>query len=557
MSYDPPRQAHPGTPKDPLEIELVYNVRPCGTCGFFWPADVAAQPYGPYPSYDFSTNFPDEKGPEGKTSSFVWIDGVTRPASFPDAEVMDGCRKAPIMTIGINPNLTAFGPGQMGASWCYPSFSTDGGTDSFAKYAYYYRYRSVYQEHFDLKIAEQYLQPDGQIRAQKAGTIDSFVRADDSPAFDIRVKYDGDATVTAIHIPGVLGHPQYVVLFDLKMRFAKGDLLAAKISIPPGKKTAVYAQPIGYYTQMLPVLSDFEAYLKSKGHAQAQLKVGEDVGQLDMVACASPHWGPQWLGGTSQSVNTVVHNCVQRNAWALKQLLHTRPAVLFLVGQSSWTMFHHAFSRYVKSSSPIPAVPADGPYTLLRHTTENDCRIEYSTKIGGQEYSISTRLVITPHFSYNENFLPQFRLSQDAYGALATKYPAAAQFLEKDPRIQFTNKPGTYVAAAIVKDAAAVLSELKSKFSAADAQLKPCFYDPHADMSSVLGKLFDAGQLSWTHGKGANAAGYLSRTEGPCQFCDNKHWRFPQGCPYDKPSQTQYPIGFLEKVAEAMVAGAD
>jgi hypothetical protein len=131
MSYDPPRQAHPAPPKDPLEIELVYNVRPCGTCAFFWPENPATQPYGPYSMYDFSSNFPDEKGPEGKQSSFVWIQGTTRPAGFPDAEVMDGCRKAPIMTIGINPNMTAFAPGRTGASWCYPSFSSNGGTDSW------------------------------------------------------------------------------------------------------------------------------------------------------------------------------------------------------------------------------------------------------------------------------------------------------------------------------------------------------------------------------------------------------------------------------------------
>jgi hypothetical protein len=29
--------------------------------------------------------------------------------------------------------------------------------------------------------------------------------------------------------------------------------------------------------------------------------------------------------------------------------------------------------------------------------------------------------------------------------------------------------------------------------------------------------------------------------------------RFPQGCPYGKPDEQQYDIGFLEKVAEAML----
>lgn len=556
MPYDPPRQTQPSEPLDPLEIELVYNVRPCGTCSFFWPQDSATQPYGPYSSYDFSSQFPGENGPNGSASSFVWIQGITRPPSFPAAEIMDGCRKAPIMTIGINPNLTAFGPGQTGASWCYPSFSGADGTDPSAKYAYYYRYRSIYQEHFNLAFSEKYLLPVGQIKAEKAGVMQSCVRASDAPDYNIEVKYDGDSSVTAIHLPGQLRQAPYFVLFNSGDRFAQGDLLASMINVPAGQKVDVYDQPIGYYTQMLPVLSEFEAFLQGEGHAGAQLKVGEDVAQIDMVACASPHWGPQWLGGTSQSVNNVVKNCVQKNAWALKQLLHTQPAVLFLVGQSSWSMFLQSFGHLVKASPPIPKIPADGPYTLLRQTTTNDCRIEFSTTIGGVAYSISTRLVITPHFSYDENFLPQFRFSPDAYEQFSASFADAAHFLQTDSRIQFHNASGSYISAGIATDTAAVLQELKVNYADADSALQSYFYDPHAEMSSVLAQLFTAGHISWSEGSEANDSGYLSRTNGPCQFCDNTHWQFPEGCPYGKPAEKQYPIGLLEKVAQEIIAGA-
>src|SRR5262249_13202358 len=57
MQYDPPRQRNPRRTQDPLEIELVYNVRSCGTCEFFWP-ERSPQPYGPYPTYDFTSNTP-------------------------------------------------------------------------------------------------------------------------------------------------------------------------------------------------------------------------------------------------------------------------------------------------------------------------------------------------------------------------------------------------------------------------------------------------------------------------------------------------------------------
>jgi hypothetical protein len=121
--------------------------------------------------------------------------------------------------------------------------------------------------------------------------------------------------------------------------------------------------------QMVPVLTAFESFLKEKGHARAQLKIGEDVGQLDMVACASPQWGPQWLGGTSQSMHTIISNCVHKNAWALKQLVQTRPAIVFLVGQASWDMFRQSFGHLIRSKATLPTLPEDGP--LVAH--QNRC----------------------------------------------------------------------------------------------------------------------------------------------------------------------------------------
>ncbi len=555
MPYDPPRQRKPKPPKDPLEIELVYNVRPCGTCEFFWPENPAQQPYGPYPCWDFDSNTPPEKDPEGNVVSFVWVKGTTRPPTFPDAEVMDGCRKAPIMTIGINPNLTAFAPGTTGASWSYPSFSSNNGTDSWTKYAYYYRYRSVYQEHFDLKFVEKYMLPEGQVKAKKAGVMFDYQRTTDAPSYDIRVKYEGDTEPTAIHLPGKLGQPRYVVLVNKGGKFKKGDLLAARLNVPAGKKTDVYGQQIGYYMQIVPVLQSFQKFLVKKGHKDARLQVGEDVGQLDMVACASPHWGPQWLGGSSQSVNTVISNCVQKNAWAMKQMVQTRPAILFLVGQSSWNMFHKAYGHLIHSQPALPNYPVDGPYTLLRMMTQNECRLEFKTKIDGLDYSLSTRLVVTPHFSYDTNFLPQFRMSSDDLKKFEAAQPAATRFLNTDPRMDSIKPQGGYAAFGIKKDTAAVLSEIKTKFASAYKELMAGYYDPHQMMSDLLVGMFNKGELAYTPPKDGHP-GFLSRNDGPCTFCVNHHWSFPLGCPYGKPDEKQYPIGFLEKVATQLMSGA-
>ncbi len=544
---------------DPLEVELVFQVRKCVTCTFFFPKDRSKLPYGPYPAYDFDSNTPKTESPNGNPISFPWVKGTTSPPAFPDPEVMDGCRKAPIMTIGINPNLTAFAPGQTGTSWCYPNFTSNGHTDPFTKYAYYYRYRSVYQERFDLKFVEKYLLSEGRIVAEKPGTVLSANRISEDPSYSVAIRYDGDANDTTINLHGELGQPRYVLLFNPTPpdnRFKKGDLIAAKLDVPAGHKAEVIAQQIGYYEQFVPVLSSFEGFLKKKGHHSANLHIGEDVGQLDMVACASPHWGPQWLGGSLASENTVIDNCVTKNAWAMKQLVQTNPAVLFLVGEASYNMFLKAFGQLIKANPALPKHPVDGAFTLLRATTDphHPCLFEFSTTIDGMPYKLSTRLVITPHFSYNVNFVPQFRMSSHDWDDFQKKFADCANFLKQDSaRIAIPAvKPGDFVAIEIIKDQQQVLQEIQKKYAAAWQSLSPVYYDAHQMMASVLEDLYNQKKISFTDPKGKHP-GFLTRTEGPCSFCVNKHWEFPLGCPYGKPEENQLPAGFLEKVSEAVV----
>jgi hypothetical protein len=225
-----------------------------------------------------------------------------------------------------------------------------------------------------------------------------------------------------------------------------------------------------------------------------------------------------------------------------------------LVGRAYWDMFRQSFGHLIRSKAPLPTLPEDGPFTLLRMTTEQECRLEFSTKIGGEEYALSTRLVITPHFSYSENFLPQFRLSPQAFDAFAQHYPRAAEFLQKDTRINFQKRPGSFVAAGMERDAAGVLNELKRKYPTAATGLMPDLYDPHAMMTAVLKKMYGK-ELTYTEPK-AGSPGYLTRSNGPCAFCVNDHWKFPRGCPYGKPDEKRYSIGFLEKVTALMLAGS-
>jgi hypothetical protein len=187
-------------------------------------------------------------------------------------------------------------------------------------------------------------------------------------------------------------------------------------------------------------------------------------------------------------------------------------------------------------------------------TTQQECWLEFSAKIGAEAYALSTRLVITPHFSHGENFLPQFRMSPEAFDAFAKNYPRAAEFLQKDPRIRFQKQPGSFVGAGMERDPAEVLSELQRKYPAAAKALMPGLYDPHAMMTAVLKNMYGK-ELTYTDPK-AGSPGYLTRSNGPCAFCVNDHWKFPRGCPYGKPDEKRYSIGFLEKVTALMLAGS-
>src|SRR5262245_54952688 len=126
---------------DPLEVKLAFQVKQCRTCQFFWPPKQQPPTYGPYPTYDFEQNYPAQTAPPAKSAfSYPWVHGATNLQGFPEPEVIDGCRKAPIMTIGINPNLTAALPETTGAAWAYPRFSDTAHSNGLTKYAWYYRY---------------------------------------------------------------------------------------------------------------------------------------------------------------------------------------------------------------------------------------------------------------------------------------------------------------------------------------------------------------------------------------------------------------------------------
>lgn len=565
--YNPGADTGPVTADDALEVKLAFQVRACTTCKFFWPDNKALQPYGPYTSFDIQVNTPYTATLTDSPKPQPWLKGRTRPPAFPNGEVIDGCRKAPIMTIGINPNLTAALPSQAGAAWAYPDFSSDEFTDAWAKYAWYYRYRTVYQERLSLDFVRRFVLPEGRVDAPRPGHVTAATRLSDSPAWSVKVRYDGDAADTEIALDGKLGEFPFMLLFDVYLpnnRFAAGEAIAGRIAVPPGIQVDVLQQEQGYYVRFQPALKTFEHMLHSLGHTDAQLRIGEDVAQLDMVACASPHWNANFLGGSQQSIQLIVDNCVTHNAWAIKQLVQTRPAVLYVVSESSWNMLRGALGNLVVRDPPISTRPSDKDFTLLRETTDpaHPAYLEFDVTVDGLRYQHRTRLVITPHFSYPDNFLQQLRVSPALWAQVKAAQPEFPKVLTAENGFKLVYPPAKYPDDPMViqfpADAEAARKALATvqRFPAAWALLKDSFVDPHALMAQVLSDLYGRGEIRWTAktDHDGKAAGYLSRNAGACNFCSNAHWQFPGECRYGKNRETQPPPGYLEKVALQVVA---
>ena len=507
-TYNPPRGEDLSTPDDPLEVKLAFAVRGCGTCDFFWPEQKADQPYGPYTAFDLDSNVPYPAAPGPGAGPQAWLTGRTRPPAYPNGEVIDGCRKAPIMTIGINPNMTAFSPGTTGASWAYPSFSSDNDTDAWTKYAWYYRYRTVYQERVSLDFVRRFVLPEGRVLAPRGGRITSATRLTDSSAWSVSVRYDGDATDTVVPLPGQLGDFPYVLLLDAyppRDVFAAGDLIAGRLAVPPGIQVEVMQQQQGYYMQFVPVLQQFQETLRASGRHEAELRIGEDVAQLDMVACASPHWNTGFLGGTTDSIETIVDNCVS------VERLGGQTARPDTAGHSCTWSASRAGRCSMRPSglmcsemSPSPSDPSTTTTPCCAETTDPDhpAYVELDVIIDGERYTRRTRLVITPHFCYDDNFLPQLSIGaqtwtgykQRASTMVAVLTPANG-FTVVPPSRNYPNDPRSCTSLGS-RCGEVRAGMLQTTFPAAWRSWSPVIVEPHRVMAGVLDEMYGDGELS-------------------------------------------------------------
>lgn len=522
----------------PLEVQLVEEVRSCRSCQWFWGG---TPPYGPYPSFDWKEKFPEhfrksnawEMGQKTSPLMEVQVNGqkLVAPA------IMHGCRKAPIMTMGINPNLTSYFQGTTGARWAYPDFT------DIANYAYYYRFQTIYQESFDLQFIREKSIADTKIIAEDDGWLLGVERSLSHRWMEITVRYKNEGKNRKIEAAWT-DRARAVVLVEKKdpdrdpLSFRKGDVLAAKLDVPENVQAMLYENTTGYYQRFIPILEHLSAHITKNqppGGAispEVRLRLGEDVAQHDMISCASPGWGDKY----DIPCDSITRKCVGEKRFAISQLLQSRPAVLVLVGGSTLKMFGEYFGDAIDLDYADKDI-----YQLLKETCT---RKKYLTiETGG--FRLKTRLIACPHFSYYQNYLCQSRFSAEAWTAFTKDFPDDAAILRKADRIN--DKGYDEVTALEIKGSNDPIR--KDLSVAAWSVIMAYYFDPYRMIAGALIDEYADGNLRLD-----NSRQRLERTDGPCGFCDNSLWRFPQSCLYGKQDTTPYESGYLSNIVDKILS---
>jgi len=532
-------------PYQPIEVKLVENVRTCRTCKWFWGA---TPPYGNFPVFDWNEDFPEKiRNQKQTTEKYVSKPGVIGKACGQgqiDPGIMHGCRKAPIMTVGINPNMTSYFISQSGARWSYPNFSKD------ARYAYYYRHHNVYQESLDIEFIKKNVVAGTEIIAKKDGWLLAANRSSDHRWVLLTIQYEGEEQPVEIEVAWK-DDLRFVVVLNRSYSitpgdpgFKKGDLIGGKISNLEEEEVQIFENSTGYYQRYVHVLDKFKETIGGV-LKNAPLSISEDVAQHDMIGCASPGWSSVYDIPTEK----ITKNCVIDHAWLLAQLIQTKPSVIVVVGGSSLAMFARIFGPFLNDLEyEYDEIDKNGEkrkviketYQLLKETTEREHFLYI--KVGA--YELKSRIVISPHFSYDDNFVTQARFSAGAWEAFEKDFASDAQIIKDENRL----RPNTWNNIIPIR-MYGKNDSLKEKISTSGWNvLMAYYYDPVEMLTEVLQQEYKSGRIAYD-----TNIGRLKRTDGGCKFCVNDLWQFPEGCPYGKNKEDSPVEGELEKVVQEVI----
>ena len=162
------------TSKLPIEVELVVEVMPCQAMRRSYDSSAAPHPcayfaeWGAYHGYDYKESGP----PEQPSTALPAVYAGKRPVV---PELLSGCRKAPIVCVGINPNLPGWTSTSRNA--IHPYF------DDVLQYAHYFRYRTRDKRRIPDSVYEALLgaRPDSPASAQPLEPVGDDIPVEPAP----------------------------------------------------------------------------------------------------------------------------------------------------------------------------------------------------------------------------------------------------------------------------------------------------------------------------------------------------------------------------------------
>jgi hypothetical protein len=296
----------------PVEVELVFETMPCNAQRVAQEPGAGPHPcayfrrWGTYHSYDYQS-----AGAPAKPGIVQDTEYVGRAPLVP--EMLSGCRKAPILAVGINPNLPGWWPGTRNS--INPLF------DDYKQFAHYFRYRETAK----LQIPES-----------------------DYEAFG--------------------GGPRDVPPDSkLELRVPPG---------PQGRRTLrVELQQQKMYQAYQALLADLAAL--AGWPADHRLVVGEDLSYGNMIACPSAKWtirpdpaDPRLPAMTEDERGGIVGECFRGRRYFLRQLFQSLPTVLLVFSQSTANAFIGEMQGRFSAGTPHVGEPVDallGREILLKY----------------------------------------------------------------------------------------------------------------------------------------------------------------------------------------------
>ncbi|MBF0381015.1 MAG: hypothetical protein HQL69_08350 [Magnetococcales bacterium] len=513
--------------KLPVEVQLAWEVMTCRAMRSTYeesdhPCQWFNDYFGPYPGFSWVDSVPPDSYGEEEGEYMAQCTGQR----FQIPELVTGCRKAPIMTIGINPNQTAYFPSVDGSTWCYPYM------DNVEDYAYYFRHRSLTQEHFTLEFIRSNVIPATKIIAEADGEfVGNISRSSNTGGIDFNLEYyqDGDSKAdykTSFHLKDgyLVFYDQYNDKKEYGKFFKKGDIIAGCIELTPGSETTVIRKKISYYSNFDKI---FQLFVEKADLADNELQLAEDVCQADMVACSSPGWDGYF---TDSVLEGITHECLNKRGWIDKQILQARPKLVILAGDSSYDMFANLYAKNIVTDLDLSS---DLFEMLVKTQTDKiffKIPLNHDADLDKPEDYQLCRLVISPHFSYGDNFRPQVRISDDDWRVLISgEYADICEELVENKQVAeaFGDVWVVYLDGRSVGGGKKCLTQDEWKDSKYDCFRSYPIYDVNDLISEIILQEYKDNNLVM---KGK----HFQRTDGSCQFCVNDLYAFSEGCLYGK-----------------------